>query len=239
MDDYQRMLRQADYRIENADFNNRLPYDNRKKLDKSPVYKTIFKAMKVLLIISGLSLPVAIISFWACGNISDSNTLRLILLCSVCIVTGAFGLALIIGCIGGYMECHSERKDKKTKYIQKSETWVLINGYVAVVYREYGRGGQMVKAFVTDENHIVDVPFSRMDIIDNVHSIHTNNGKVTADVDATEYYKKHPYVNEYPGDDISHYFHYYKRRVRRKVEWYENMLEIDKLIKALSMLKHK
>lgn len=238
MDDYQQMLSQVDYRIENADYNNRLPYDNRKRLDKSPAYKTIFKAMKIMLIISGLSLPVAIISFWACRNISAGNALRLILMCSVFIVIGAFGLALLIGCVGGYMECHSERKDQKTKYIQESETWVLINGCVAVVYREYGRGGQMVKPFVTDENNIVDVPFSRMDIIDNVHSIHTYNGKVTADVNATEYYIKHPYVNEYPTDDISHYFHYYKRSVRRKIEWYENMLGTDKLVKALKALKH-
>ena len=238
MDDYQQMLSQVDYRIENADYNNRLPYDNRKRLDKSPAYKTIFKAMKIMLIISGLSLPVAIISFWACRNISAGNALRLILMCSVFIVIGAFGLALLIGCVGGYMECHSERKDQKTKYIQESETWVLINGCVAVVYREYGRGGQMVKPFATDENNIVDVPFSRMDIIDNVHSIHTYNGKVTADVNATEYYIKHPYVNEYPTDDISHYFHYYKRSVRRKIEWYENMLGTDKLVKALKALKH-
>lgn len=35
MDDYQRMLSQVDYRIENAEYNNRLPYDNRKRLDST------------------------------------------------------------------------------------------------------------------------------------------------------------------------------------------------------------
>ena len=64
------------------------------------------------------------------------------------------------------------------------------------------------------------------------------HGKVIADVDATEYYVKHPYVNEYPADNVSHYFHYYKARKRRKIEWYENMLGMDKLIKALKALKH-
>ena len=31
MDDYQRMLRQRDYDIEDVDINSRLPYDNREK----------------------------------------------------------------------------------------------------------------------------------------------------------------------------------------------------------------
>ena len=239
MDDYHRMLRQVDYCIGNVDVNHRLLYDNRKKLNKSPVYKTILKAIKIMLIISALSLLVAIITFWAYCNISDSNALRLILMCSVSMVIGAFGLVLLISCIGGYMESHSERKDTKTKYIQESKTWVLLNGCVVVADIHQGRGGQMIHRYIMDENNIVDVPFSRMDIIDHVHSINNNNGKVIADADATEYYIKHPYVNEYPEtDNVSHYFHYYQRRVRRKIEWNENMLGIDKLIKALNMLKY-
>ena len=63
MDDYHRMLRQVDYCIGNVDVNHRLLYDNRKKLNKSPVYKTILKAIKIMLIISALSLLVAIITF--------------------------------------------------------------------------------------------------------------------------------------------------------------------------------
>lgn len=238
LDDYQKMLSQADYCIENVDINNRLPYDNRKKLEKSPVYKFIFKSMKIMLIISGLSLPVAIIAFGAYGNISDRNTLRLIAICSIFLVIGAFVLALLLGCVGAYMESHSEKKDKKTKVLQNSETWVLLNGCVAVVYKEFGRGGHMVKPFVMDENNIIDTPFSCMDIINNVHSVYNHNGKVIAYVDATEYYITHPYVNEYPTDDISHYFHYYQKKKRRKIEWYENMPGIDKLIKALNRLKH-
>ena len=131
------------------------------------------------------------------------------------------------------MESHSEKKDEKTKYIQRSKTWVLLNGYVVVAAREFGRGGQMVRRYIMDENNIVDVPFSRMDVIDKVHSIHNKNGKVIADVDATEYYITHPYVNEYPSDDISHYFHYYKRRKRRIFRWYSNIPGIDKLIQTL------
>lgn len=238
MDDYQRMLSQRDYDIEEVDINSRLPYDNREKLDKSPVYRAVFKAMKIMLIISGLSLPVAIISIWVYGDLNHSNTLRLISMGSFFVVVGAFALALLIGCVGAYMESHSEKKDEKTKYIQRSKTWVLLNGCVVVAAREFGRGGQMVKRYITDENNIVDVPFSRMDIIDKVHSIRKKNGKVIADVDVTEYYVKHPYVNEYPADNVSHYFHYYKARKRRKIEWYENMLGMDKLIKALNALKH-
>ena len=49
MDDYHRMLRQVDYCIGNVDVNHRLLYDNRKKLNKSPVYKTILKAIKIML----------------------------------------------------------------------------------------------------------------------------------------------------------------------------------------------
>lgn len=89
-----------------------------------------------------------------------------------------------------------------------------------------------------DENNIVDVPFSRMDVIDKVHRIYIKNGKVIAKVDATEYYITHPYVNEVPSDDVSHYFHYYKRRKRRKIQWYSNMPGIDKLTTALNALKH-
>lgn len=131
-----------------------------------------------------------------------------------------------------------KKKDEKTKYIQESKTWVLLNGCVAVADQSQGRGGQMVNRYIMDENNIVDVPFSCMDIIDNVHLVRNNNGKVIADADVTEYYIKHPYVNEYPEDDVSHYFHYYKTRKRRKIEWNENMLGIDKLIKALNLLKH-
>ncbi len=65
MDDYQKMLRQTVHYIEGVDDNNRLPYDNRKKLKKSPVYKMVFDAMRTMLIIAGLSLPVAIITLLA------------------------------------------------------------------------------------------------------------------------------------------------------------------------------
>lgn len=241
MDDYQRMLSQADYRIENAD--NRLPYDNRKKLEESSAHKKIMKAMKILLIIAGLSLSVAIITFGVARNIGNSNILKIILLCSIIMVIGAFGLILIIGCIGGYMETHSEKKDHTARVIENSETWVLTNGCVAVVANKgNGRAYHMVKYLVTDKNNMVDVPFSRMDIIHKVHSIRNKNGKVIADVNATEYYTTKPYVNDYqhPDDDENYslYFHYYKRSVRRKIEWNENMLEIDKLIKALSGLKN-
>ncbi len=272
MDDYQRILSQADYYIENVDYNNRLPYDNREKLNKFPAYKAVFKTMKIMLIISGLSLPAAIVLIWIYGKMNakasvhykllrnlhygvestqnygkisartaliiNSNTLRFVCICSVFIVIGTFVLALLIGSVGAYMESHSEKIDGKTKYIQESKTWVLLNGCVAVADQSQGRGGQMVKRYIMDENNIVDVPFSCMDIIDNVHSVRNNNGKVIADADVTEYYIKHPYVNESPEDDVSHYFHYYKTRKRRKIEWNENMLGIDKLIKALNSLKH-
>ncbi len=243
MDDYQRMLRQAVHYIEGVDDNNRLPYDNRKKLKKSPVYKMVFDAMKTMLIIAGLSLPVAIITLLAYKNISNSNTLKLIGICCFVMAVGSFVLALLIGCAGGYMESHSEKKDKKTRIIQNSETRILINGCVAVVADKrdrYGKGYQMVKRLVMDKDNIVDVPFSRMDIIDKVYLIRNKNGKVTAYVNVTEYYITHPYVNEYPDDDenLSLYFHYYKKRTRRKIEWYENMLGIDKLIRALNELKH-
>ncbi len=237
MDDYQRILSQVDYYIENVDYNNRLPYDNREKLNEFPAYKALFKTMKIMLIISGLSLPVAIVLIWIYVNIINSNTLRLVSIFSVFMVIGTFILALLIGGVGAYMESHSEKKDEKTKYMQESKTWVLLNGCVLVADRSQGRGGQMVNRYIMDENNIVDVPFSCMDIIDNVHSVRNNNGKVIADVDVTEYYIKHPYVNEYPGDNVSHYFHYYKTRKRRKIEWNENMLGIDKLIKALNSLK--
>lgn len=237
MDDYQRLRNQAAYFIDNVDYEHRLPYNNRKNLDKSPAYQAMFRAMKIMLLIFGLSLPVSIIIFWIYSNHNHSNTLRLISMCSIFMVVGAFVLALLIGCVGAYMESHSEKKDKKTKKIQESETWVLFNGSIVVAFREYGGGGQMTKRYVMNDNHIVDVPFSRMDIIDRVHLIRIINGKIIAVADATEYYMKHPYVNEYPGDNISHYFHYYQKRVHRKIEWNENMLGMEKLINALKALK--
>ncbi|MGN0614505.1 MAG: hypothetical protein ACI4JB_11485 [Porcipelethomonas sp.] len=242
MDDYQRMLRQAKHYIEGVDDNNRLPYDNREKLNKSPVYKFVFNTMKSMLIIAGLSLLAAIIALLAYKIISSSNTLKFIGICCFIMAVGSFVLALLIGCAGGYMESHSEKKDKKTRVIRNSETWILTNGCVAVVAeKRNGQGYQMVKRLVTDKDNIVDLPFSRMDIIDKVYSIRNKNGKVTAYVNVTEYYMTHPYVNEYPDDDenLSLYFHYYKKRKRRKIEWNENMLGIDKLIKALNELKHR
>lgn len=239
MDDYQRILSQKDYGIENADSDNIFPYDSRAKLNKSTAYIAVFNTMKILLIISGVSLPIAILTILVYVNTHNSNILRIISMYSILMVIGAFILALLIGSVGACMESHSERKDKKAKRIQQSRTWVLLNGYIVVADQHQGRGGQMVKPYVMDEYNIVDVPFSHMDIIDNVHSVYSKSGKLIADVDAMEYYIKHPYVNENPEtDNISHYFHYYQKRVRRKIEWYENMLGIDKLIKALNMLKH-
>lgn len=238
MDDYRRMLSQVDYCIENVDYKDRLPYDNRKKLDKSSVYKIVFGTMKILLLISGLTLPVAIISVWASKNSSGNDALKFLALCSVILVFVSFELALLVGCVGGYMETHSEKKDRKTQYIQESKTWVLINGYVAVADSPQGCGGQMTRRYIMDEDNIVQVPFSRMDIIDRVYSIHNNKGKVIADVNAMEYYIKHPYQSEYPGDNVSHYFHYYQKRVRRRIEWNEKMQGIGKLIEALNALKH-
>lgn len=237
MDDYQRLRNQAAYFIENVDYEHRLPYNNRKNLDKSPAYQAVFRAMKIMLLISGLSLPVSIIIFWMYSNHNNSNTLRLISMCSIFMVVGAFVLALLIGFVGAYMEAHSEKKDKKTKKRQESETWVLFNGCVVVALREYGSGGQMTKRYVMNENHIVDVPFSRMDILDRVYLIRNINGKIIAVANATEYYMTHPYVNEYPGDNISHYFHYYQKRVHTKIEWNENMPGMEKLINALNALK--
>lgn len=237
MDDYQRLHNQAAYFIENVDYEHWLPYNNRKNLDKSPAYQAVFRMMKIMLLISGLLLPVSIIIFWIYSNHNDSNTLRLISMCSIFMIVGAFELALLIGCIGACMESHSEIKDRKTKKIHESETWVLFNGCVVVALREYGGGGQMTKRYVMNENNIVDVPFSRMDIIDRVYLIHNINGKIIAVADATEYYITHPYVSEYPGDNISHYFHYYQKRVHRKIEWNENMLGMEKLINALKALK--
>ncbi|MGN0495587.1 MAG: hypothetical protein ACI4GW_05115 [Lachnospiraceae bacterium] len=237
--DYQRLLRQLDYYIENVDVNKRLPYDNRNKLNKSPAYKNIVKALKVMLIISGLSMLLTAIILWTYVNICNSRAFQLLLLFSIFMVAGSFFLTLLISFWGGYMETQSERKDRKAKSIQESKTWVLLNGCVVVAYIQHGRGGQMVKPFVMDETNIVDVPFSRMDVIDKVYSIRNKNGKVIADVDATEYYITHPYINEVPSDNISHYFHYYQKRKRRKIQWYSSMLGIDKLIKALNALKHK
>ena len=233
MDDYQELLNQADYYIENTDYQNRLPDNNRSSLDKTPAYIGVLRAMKILLIISGASLPVAIITYWAYDNVSSSHTVKLISMCSIIIVVTAFVLALLIGCAGAYMESRSEKKDKKTQSIQKSKTWVLSDGRVVVAYVQPGRGGQMVKPFVMDKNNIVDVPFSQMDVIDKVHRIHNRNGKVTVVADVTEYYITHPYVNEIPSDNISHYFHYYKRRKRRIFRWYSNIPGIDKLIQTL------
>ena len=234
MDDYQKMLQQADFFIENAEVN--LLVGNRKRLEQSAVYKILFTAVKILFIISGISLVFSVITF----NIGKNNTTRLILMYSVFVTVGTFGLALIICCIAGYMETHSDKKDRKARVIQNSETWVLTNGCIAVVAdKGDGRAYQMVKHLVMDKNHFVIVPFSRMDIIHKVHSIQMKNGKITADVNATEYYITHPYVNEYPDDeDLSRYFHYYRKRVRRKIDWSENILGIDKLIKALNSLKN-
>lgn len=127
MYDYQRMLNQVDYLIENVEYSNRLPYNNRMKLDKSPVYKVVFGTMKIALLISGLALPVAILSVWACRNSSGNSIFKLLLICSLVILIGSFGLVLVTGCVGGCMETYSERKDRKTKYIQESKTWVLLN----------------------------------------------------------------------------------------------------------------
>ena len=237
MVDYQRLRNQAAYFIENVDYENRLPYNNRKNLEKSRGYQAVFRITKGLLLISGLLLPVSFILFWIFRNHRDNNTLRLLFICIIIMVVGAFILALIIGCIGAYMESRCEKKDLKIKKIQKSETWVLNNGCVVVTLKEYGRGGQMTKRFVMNENNIVDVPFSRMDIIDRVYRIRNINGKIIAVANATEYYITHPYVNEYPEDDVSHFFHYYQRRVHRKIEWIENIPGRDELMNALIALK--
>ncbi|MGN0514497.1 MAG: hypothetical protein ACI4GD_09485 [Lachnospiraceae bacterium] len=78
--------------------------------------------------------------------------LRLISMCGIIMVVGAFALALLVGCAAGYMESHSENKDNQTKNMQESKTWVLLNGCIAVSDRPQGRGGQMIKPYVMNEN---------------------------------------------------------------------------------------
>ena len=60
---------------------------------------------------------------------------------------------------------------------------------------------------------------------------------IIASVKCLEYLMIHPYVNEYAGDNVEHFFRYYTRTVHKKIKWSSKMVNTEKLISALQALK--
>lgn len=240
MDDFQRMLQQVDYTIDNEIAASGLACNNRESLDKKKTYRTVFALMKLCLVLTAVSFVIACVVFIIYSKRSSNMTLRNVALFSMLAIPFCLILALVLGGVGAYMESHSASKDKTNVNIKRHKTSVLLNGNIAVYDAVRYTGSQMLIKYVMDSNNITEVPFNRMYIIDKVYSIKRRNNKLIAVVDATEYFLSYPFVSEYPDqdkDNVERYFNYYIKRTHTNIEWDENMSEINKLIYALNVIK--
>ncbi len=238
MDDFQRMLQQVDYTIDNEIAASGLACNNRESLDKKKTYRTVFALMKLCLVLTAVSFVIACVVFIIYSKRSSNMTLRNVALFSMLAIPFFLISALVLGGVGAYMESHSASKDKTNVNIKRHKTSVLLNGNIAVYDAVRYTGSQMRIKYVMDSNNITEVPFNRMYIIDKVYSIKRRNNKLIAVVDAMEYFLNYPFVSEYPDkDNVERYFNYYVKRTHTNIEWDENILEINKLIHALNVIK--
>ena len=215
--------------------------DNRKKLEKKTVYRVFFTLLKAFLLIAGSCALITLVLGLIYNFGSHSEVLGNIASVTGITIPISLIISLIVGGVGAIMESHSEKKDKKIRVRIHSKTWVLQSGKI-VVSNELGDGGTQMLGLWAINNTALHmprqaVPFSRMEIIDKVHSFYISNGKIIADVDKTVLYLNHPYTNEEANDDVEHYYNYYWKNERGNIMWYDNIKDKEILFNALQALQ--
>lgn len=238
LDDYNKIIKQAYCTIESNEDYLWEPDNKVEGLRSSRRYHFIAGTVKILLLLTGILILSSVIMLLVWGKTGEHGILKSLTMVSLLSGICAFGLAILFAVAGAYMESHRAGEDKNIQDDRRRRTLLLQNGNIAVIYKLCGRHSQIpTRFFDWHEAKEVDVPFSRIFLISKVYSICKRDGRIIASVKCLEYLMIHPYVNEYEGDSVEHYFRYYTKKVRKTIEWSDKMLNAEKLCSALQALE--
>lgn len=238
MDDHNKIIGQAYCTIESNEEYLWEPDNKYEGLRSNRMYRFIAGIVKILLLLAGILILSSVIMFLVWGKVGERGILKNLTMVSLLSGVCAFGLAILFAVAGACMESYRAGEDKIIQDDRRRRTLLLQNGNIAVIYKSCGRLSQIpTRFFDWNEAKEVDVPFSRIFLISKVYSICKKDGRIIASVKCLEYLMIHPYVNEYEGDSVEHYFRYYTKKVRETIGWSDKMLNAEKLCFALQSLK--
>lgn len=237
MDDYKKIQSQIKYTVQYTSRADMTTYvstikpDHKEKLTGNGLYKIAYRFTIILLLLTGIGTIVSIISGIVFSHDSNSEFKKILFIVLIIATCSAFLLALLIAVIATPIELHAEKKDRKTSISLDSKTWILNNGQIVVSDEQKIRSAQQCDR--RTGLPISDVPFKKLIIIQKVYAITRSDGRIIADADITELFRKHPNLEEGYADG----FYYYCRRDKRdKVMWYEDMYGRELLLQALQQL---
>lgn len=238
MDDYKKIQSQIKYTVQYAPSADTVKPDCKETLENSNSYRFAYKLMIKLLILTGIGIVVSIVARLIFSYDSFSDPERKILTILIFITCGAFFISLLIGGLTAPMELRAEKKDREIIISLDSKTWILNNGQVVISDEQHYRCMQQYD--YKTRLPIAEAPFKQLKIIKKVYSITKVDGRIIADADIRELYRKHPYTNEgitrSEEEDYDRIYYYCQRDKRAKVIWYENMYGRELLLQSLNQL---
>lgn len=126
MGDYQRILQQAYYTIENNEEYIWETDDNEEKLKKRRVYRFIFGAVKTLLLLAGILLLISVSMLVIRNKIGVYDISGRLPKAGLLWGIGAFGLGILLAAAGAWMESYYAKADKKIQDDRKRRTFLLV-----------------------------------------------------------------------------------------------------------------
>ncbi len=238
MDDYRRIQSQIKYTVQYAPYSDTEKPNCKETLTGSHVYKAAYRFVIILLILTGIGTVASVIAGVVFSYDSASDIKRKILVIMIFATFGVFLSALLICGAASFAELHTEKKDRKLTITLDSRTWILNNGRVAVSDEQKLRSVQQYD--YKTRLPIAEAPFKKLVILQKVYSVAKIDGRIIADADIIELYRKHPYTNEgitrTEEEDADRFYYYCKKNRRDKVMWYENMYGREFLLQALNQL---
>lgn len=239
MDDYKKIQSQIKYTVQYAPYADTVKPDCKENLESSSSYKFAYGLTIKLLVLTGIGIVISIASGIIFSYDSFSDLERKIFAILIFVTCAAFGISLLIGGLGSFIELCAEKKDREINISLDSKTWILKNGQVVISDEQKYRSMQQYD--YKTRLPISEAPFKKLRIILKVYSITRVDGRIIADADIRELYRKHPYTNEgitrSEEDNADRYYYYCQRDRRDKVLWYENMYGRELLLQALNQLK--
>ncbi|MBO5113822.1 MAG: hypothetical protein J6C12_10850 [Lachnospiraceae bacterium] len=239
MDDYRKIQSQIKYTVQYAPSDDPVEPDCKENLTGNKSYKFTYSLVINPLILTGIGIVISIAAGLIFSYDSFSELERKIFAILIILTCAAFGVSLLLSGLGSFIELRAEKKDREINISLDSKTWILDNGQVVISDEQNYRSIQQYDP--KTRLPIADAPFKNLKIIQKVYSITRVDGRIIADADLRELYRKHPYTNEgitwNEEDDSGRIYYYCQRDIRDKVMWYENMYGRELLLQALNELK--
>lgn len=239
MDDYRKIQSQIKYTVQYAPFETPEKPDRMKSLTSSRSYKIFYRLMIKILVLTGAGTVASIAAGIIFSYDSSSELKRIIFIILIFATCATFGISLLIGGVGTFIEQCAEKKDREINISLDSKTWILNNGQIVISDEQKYRSMQQYD--YKTRLPISDAPFKKLKIIQKVYSIARVDGRIIVDAEITELYRKHPYVDDGSArseeDDADRIYYYCRRDRRDKAIWYENMYGREQLLQALNQLK--